>query len=202
MTLYTAEHLHTAVPHCSHSRAPIVHTAVPRENNEHGCVYLRCRAVCKLPGCCRASPVSEDVGVTVVAIMCVFHAVPVIDLVQTQTQQMSLSGLKRSKTHCKSCGIQRHISGQMTRRTGGHNDDFQSAIPCGLTAGDRGNDRDSSNFLHYSDVTMSTMASQITSLTIVYSTVCSGADQRQHPSSALLAFVRGIHMWPVSEFPA
>ena len=42
VTLYTAGHLHTAVPHCSHSRAPIVHTAVPRENNEHGCVYLRC----------------------------------------------------------------------------------------------------------------------------------------------------------------
>ena len=51
MTLYTAGHLHTAVPHCSHSRVPIVHTAVPRENNEHGCVYLPCRAVCKLPGC-------------------------------------------------------------------------------------------------------------------------------------------------------
>ena len=29
VTLYTAGHLHTAVPHCSHSRAPIVHTAVP-----------------------------------------------------------------------------------------------------------------------------------------------------------------------------
>ena len=51
VTLYTAGHLHTAVPHCWHSRAPIVHTAVPRENNEHGCVYLLCRAVCKLPGC-------------------------------------------------------------------------------------------------------------------------------------------------------
>ena len=51
VTIYTAGHLHTAVPHCSNSRAPIVHTAVPRENNEHGCVYLRCRAVCKLPGC-------------------------------------------------------------------------------------------------------------------------------------------------------
>ena len=56
MTLYTAGHLHTAVPHCSHSRAPIVHTAVPRENNEHGCVYLRCRAVCKLPGCVEGHP--------------------------------------------------------------------------------------------------------------------------------------------------
>ena len=56
VTLYTAGHLHTAVPHCSHSLAPIVHTAVPRENNEHGCVYLRCRAVCKLPGCVEGHP--------------------------------------------------------------------------------------------------------------------------------------------------
>ena len=56
VTLYTAGHLRTAVPHCSHSRAPIVHTAVPRENNEHGCVYLRCRAVCKLPGCVEGHP--------------------------------------------------------------------------------------------------------------------------------------------------
>ena len=56
VTLYTAGHLHTAVPHCSHSRAPIVHTAVPRENNEHGCVYLRCRTVCKLPGCVEGHP--------------------------------------------------------------------------------------------------------------------------------------------------
>ena len=56
VTLYTAGHLHTAVPHCSHSRAPIVHTAVPRENNEHDCVYLRCRAVYKLPGCVEGHP--------------------------------------------------------------------------------------------------------------------------------------------------
>ena len=42
---------------------------------------------------------------------------------------------------------------------------------------------------------MSTMVSQITSLTIVYSTVYSGADQRKHQSSASLAFVRGIHRW-------
>ena len=48
-------------------------------------------------------------------------------------------------------------------------------------------------FCHYTDVIMSTMASQITSLTIVYSTVYSGADQRKHQSSASLAFVRGIH---------
>ena len=44
------------------------------------------------------------------------------------------------------------------------------------------------------------MASQITSLTMVYSTVYSGADQRKHQSSASLAFVRGIHRWPVN-FP-
>ena len=52
--------------------------------------------------------------------------------------------------------------------------------------------------LHYNDVIMVMMASQITSLTIVYSTVYSGADQRKHQSSASLAFVRGIHRWPVN----
>ena len=46
---------------------------------------------------------------------------------------------------------------------------------------------------HYSNVIMGTMASQITSITIVYSTVYSGADQREHQRSASLAFVRGIH---------
>ena len=49
---------------------------------------------------------------------------------------------------------------------------------------------------HHSDVIMSALASQITSRTIVYSTVYSGADQRKHQSSASLAFVRGIHQWP------
>ena len=52
--------------------------------------------------------------------------------------------------------------------------------------------------MHYSDVMMGTMASQITSLTIVYSTVYLGADQRKHQSSASLAFVPGIHRWPVN----
>ena len=45
---------------------------------------------------------------------------------------------------------------------------------------------------------MSVMASQITSLTIVYSTVYSGADQRKHQSSVSLAFVGGIHRGPVN----
>ena len=42
---------------------------------------------------------------------------------------------------------------------------------------------------------MSAMAFQITSLTIVYSAVYSGADQRKHKGSASLAFVWGIHQW-------
>ena len=41
-------------------------------------------------------------------------------------------------------------------------------------------------------------ASQITSLTIVYSSVYPGADQRKHQSSTSLAIVRGIHWWPVN----
>ena len=45
---------------------------------------------------------------------------------------------------------------------------------------------------------MGAMASQITSFTIVYLTVYLGADQRKHQSSASLAFVRGMHQWPVS----
>ena len=40
---------------------------------------------------------------------------------------------------------------------------------------------------------MGIVASQITSLTIVYTTVYSDADQRKHQSSASLAFVWGIH---------
>ena len=53
-------------------------------------------------------------------------------------------------------------------------------------------------FPHYNDVIMSSMASKITSLTIVYSAVYSGADQRKHQSSASLAFERGIHRGPVN----
>ena len=59
---------------------------------------------------------------------------------------------------------------------------------------------------HYGDVIMGTIASQITSLMIVYSTVYSDVDQRKHQSSASLAFVRGnrrgpvnsLHKWPVT----
>ena len=51
---------------------------------------------------------------------------------------------------------------------------------------------------HYDDAIMGAIASQITSLTIVYSTVYSGADQNKHQSSASLAFVWGNHRGPVN----
>ena len=69
-----------------------------------------------------------------------------------------------------------------------------------------------SHSMHYSGVIMGAMASQITSLAIVYSTVYLGAEQRKHQSSASLAFVRGFYRrlanspdkWPVTrkKFPS
>ena len=50
--------------------------------------------------------------------------------------------------------------------------------------------------VHYSDVIMGAMASHITSLAIVFSTVYSDADQRKHHCPASLALVRGIHRFP------
>ena len=50
--------------------------------------------------------------------------------------------------------------------------------------------------LHYDDIIMAAITSQITSLTIVYSTDYSGTYQSKHQSSASLAFVR------TGEFPA
>ena len=47
---------------------------------------------------------------------------------------------------------------------------------------------------------MGAIASQITNLVIVYSTVYSDTDQKKHQSSASLAFVRGLHR--TGEFPA
>ena len=51
---------------------------------------------------------------------------------------------------------------------------------------------------HYNDAIMSAMVSQITGVSIVFSTVCWGSCQRKHQSFASLAtFVSGIHWWPV-----
>ena len=57
---------------------------------------------------------------------------------------------------------------------------------------------DTNQTLHYRNDMMNAMAYQITGVSVVYSTDCSGADQRKHQSSASLAFVRGIHRWPVN----
>ena len=54
------------------------------------------------------------------------------------------------------------------------------------------------HILHYCDVMMSPIASHITSITVVYSTVYSGAEQRKHQSSESLAFMREIHRCPVN----
>ena len=51
---------------------------------------------------------------------------------------------------------------------------------------------------HYNAAIMGAMASQIINLTIVYTAIYSGTHQRKHQSSAPLAFVRGIHRWPVN----
>ena len=78
---------------------------------------------------------------------------------------------------------------------------FTHSTPGG--GGDGGDDNSACNGLsgyprHYSDVIMGAMASQIISLTIVYSSVYSCADQRKYQKSASLAFVGGIHRWPVN----
>ena len=54
------------------------------------------------------------------------------------------------------------------------------------------------NEKHYDNVIMGAMASEITSLTIVYWTVYSDENQRKHQSYASLAFVWGIHRVPVN----
>ena len=53
-------------------------------------------------------------------------------------------------------------------------------------------------YTHYGDVIISAVASQITCVWMVCSTICSGADQRKHQSSVSLAFAREIHQWPVN----
>ena len=60
------------------------------------------------------------------------------------------------------------------------------------------NARDQTCCSHYNDVIIGAKAYQMTNITIVYSMVYSGADQRKHQISASLAFVRGIHGRPVN----
>ena len=51
---------------------------------------------------------------------------------------------------------------------------------------------------HYNDVIMCAMASQITNLTIIYATVYSRRGSKKTSKLRPLAFVRGIHRWPVN----
>ena len=52
--------------------------------------------------------------------------------------------------------------------------------------------------IYYYDVIMGAMAFQITGISIVYSTICLGADQRKHQSSVSLALMSPV----TGEFPA
>ena len=76
---------------------------------------------------------------------------------------------------------------------------YVSSLQCNrlhIATDDDGIIRDK-NCKNYCDVLMSAMASQITGVSIVCSSVCSGADQRKHQSSAPLAFVRESTGWAV-----
>ena len=53
-------------------------------------------------------------------------------------------------------------------------------------------------YTHYSDTILIAMASQITGISIVYWTPCSGKYERKYQRSISLAFMRGIHRWPVN----
>ena len=66
--------------------------------------------------------------------------------------------------------------------------------PCGANVGPMGPMLAQLHFcLHYHDVIMCVTSSQITSILIVCSTICSGADQRKHQISTSLTFVSGNH---------
>ena len=73
---------------------------------------------------------------------------------------------------------------------------FIYVITCSSNA-----DNAANRLFHYSDVIMSAMASQITGISIVFSTICSGSDQRKQQSLASLDIVRGVHRWQV-DFPS
>ena len=56
-----------------------------RKNNEHGCVYLRCRAVCKLPGCVEGHPWNESPGCAQQFLL--FHIKPLHNVCANQVHQ-------------------------------------------------------------------------------------------------------------------
>ena len=76
--------------------------------------------------------------------------------------------------------------------------DWYTDLVHSTTRGFQETHSDDETHIHYCDVIMSAIASQITGVSIAYLTFCSGADQRKHQRSASLAFVRGIYRWPVN----
>ena len=86
-----------------------------------------------------------------------------------------------------SCDLNRIIDWKKSQRLG-FRGCCRNCSPCGSRSWQH----------HHNDVIMSAVASQIISLTIVYSTVYSGADQRKYQNPASPAFVRGNHQWPVN----
>ena len=110
---------------------------------------------------------------------------------------MTFTERKSNNLDCKCC-IMISFSSTLTGKS--VTDLVVSLVPYGETPLVTHPHRGSVRILltHYSDVIMDTMSSRITSLTIVYWTFYSGADQRKHQSSASLAFVGGIHRWPMN----
>ena len=86
--------------------------------------------------------------------------------------------------------------------TSGHKDVYYITPCCEqspmVTGGFFSQVADDADLWHYNDVITGPMSSQITSLTIIYSTVYSGVGQRKQQRSASLAFVLGIHWWPMN----
>ena len=106
-----------------------------------------------------------------------------------------------TESACLSIWVVFHERGKsmnLQTHTSHHNDVTMSTIASQITSLTIAHSTVCPCVNHYDDVTMTATASLITSLTIVYSTVYSSADQRKHQSSASLAFVRGIHRRPVN----
>ena len=106
-------------------------------------------------------------------------------------KSLAIPTTKKKKKNDKSFPIKRYLFNIFFRLTAKKASDMHIIVPLwGEPTG--------AFCAHYGDVIMGTIASQITSLTIVYSTIYSDANQRKHQSSASLAFVRGSHRGPVN----
>ena len=106
-----------------------------------------------------------------------------------QIQRIIARSLRRSRFRSEVFGPHGSLPWSKAEQT-------QAAYTLPRIKGDVSGGEDRKKFaepFHYIDVIMTTIASQITSLTVVFSTVYSDVDQRKHQSSASLAFVWGSH---------